>query len=233
MTSSSSSGARRPKRRPSRSVESVRIWLILTQERLGSFVDWISSVSGKPALGWRLVMATAITVPDRSLNTSSLRTATGRRPACSWPRTGLSSAQTTSPLSIRAMRSRWRETPRRLSALLRDRAWHTLAPSEHGASSPASRQEHPESAGYGLGRHRPAPVCQPLSGHRGRGIRQSWRRACRDGSTEGHTGQVGAANPLVPRGSAAGSTRRELTARVPSSGKEKTSVQVAPPSRLR
>lgn len=42
MTSSSSSGARRPIRRPSRTVDSVLIWLILTQERLGRLVDWIS-----------------------------------------------------------------------------------------------------------------------------------------------------------------------------------------------
>ena len=50
-----------------------------------------------------LVMAIAMTVPDRALNTSSLRTTTGRDPSCSRPRTGVKSAQTTSPLSIRAI----------------------------------------------------------------------------------------------------------------------------------
>src|SRR5579864_1776917 len=48
-------------------------------------------------------MAMAMTVPDFALKTSSLTTTTGRRPPCSWPRTGFRSAQTISPLNIRAM----------------------------------------------------------------------------------------------------------------------------------
>jgi hypothetical protein len=50
--------------------ESVRTWLILSQDRLGKPGSVISRFKGKPARwGW-LVIAIAMTVPDRSLNTS-------------------------------------------------------------------------------------------------------------------------------------------------------------------
>ena len=55
---------------PMRSTDSVRIWLILTQERLVKPAALLSRVSGKPARGSWLVKAKAITVPDRSLKTS-------------------------------------------------------------------------------------------------------------------------------------------------------------------
>jgi hypothetical protein len=35
-----------------RSTDSVRIWLILTHDRLGNFADLISKLSGKPAVGF-------------------------------------------------------------------------------------------------------------------------------------------------------------------------------------
>ena len=61
-TCASSSGDARPRRFPIRSLASVRIWLIFTQERFGKREVVSSSVSGKPArCGW-LVSATAITV---------------------------------------------------------------------------------------------------------------------------------------------------------------------------
>src|SRR5437763_1508147 len=97
-----SSGEMRAMRRPSRSTASVRIWLIFTHERLGNRTDLTSRVRGKPArCGW-LVMAAAMTVPDRALKTSWLKTSQGRRPACSEPRVKLRSAQRTSPLSTGA-----------------------------------------------------------------------------------------------------------------------------------
>lgn len=68
---------------PIRSTESVRTWLILIHDRFGRPVALVSQVSGNPARGSWLVMATAITVPDRSLKTSWLRIKTGRDPACS------------------------------------------------------------------------------------------------------------------------------------------------------
>src|SRR5437868_1078030 len=71
---------------------------------LGIFVLAISQVRGKPALWDWLVTAMAITVPDFALKISWLITTTGRSPPCSWPRTGFKSAQTMSPLNIRAMR---------------------------------------------------------------------------------------------------------------------------------
>src|SRR5205814_6501232 len=80
-----------------RSTDSVRIWLILIHDRFGRPPAWLSSVNGNAALGSWLVIATAITVPERSLNTSWLRIRTGRRPACSCPRTGFSFAHRTSP----------------------------------------------------------------------------------------------------------------------------------------
>jgi hypothetical protein len=48
-TCASTSGVQRPRRPPTRSTESVRIWLILIHERLGSFGADNSSASGKPA----------------------------------------------------------------------------------------------------------------------------------------------------------------------------------------
>jgi hypothetical protein len=55
---------------PKRSCERVRIWLILTDVFLGRAEEESGRVSGKPAFcGW-LVSATAMTTPDRSLNTS-------------------------------------------------------------------------------------------------------------------------------------------------------------------
>jgi len=88
---------------PRRSIESVRICEILTHDCLGNFLLSSSRVSGKPAFGFWLVRATAITVPERSLNTSWLIIKTGRSPCCSLPRVGLSSAQRMSPLNILAM----------------------------------------------------------------------------------------------------------------------------------
>ena len=44
-----------------------------------------------------------MTVPERALKTSSLRIKTGRRPDCSCPRVGSSSAQTISPFSREAI----------------------------------------------------------------------------------------------------------------------------------
>src|SRR5207249_8452021 len=72
-TDATSSGVARPSRGPMRSTASVRIWLTFTQAGFGRRVDRKGTVSGKPArCGW-LVMATAITVPERSLKTSWLR----------------------------------------------------------------------------------------------------------------------------------------------------------------
>src|SRR6266496_1465608 len=93
-------GCSLPIRLPIRPMESVRIWLIFTQDRLGKAVAPSSRVSGKPARwGW-FVIGTAITVPERSLKMSWLRMRTGRRPACSCPRAGWRSAQRISPLNI-------------------------------------------------------------------------------------------------------------------------------------
>src|SRR5436305_9055246 len=64
ITRSSSSGLTRPKRFPRRSVESVRICEIFTQEGLGSLTLPILRVSGKPARWAWLVSARAMTVPD-------------------------------------------------------------------------------------------------------------------------------------------------------------------------
>jgi len=97
ITWASSSGATLPIFLPIRPVESVRIWLILTQERLGNLDFKISCVSGKPARCSWLVSATAITVPERSLNMSWLRIRTGRSPDCSRPTVGLSAAHRISP----------------------------------------------------------------------------------------------------------------------------------------
>ena len=101
-TEETSSGVAWAMRRPIRSTARVRIWLILIHDRFGKPLALLSSVSGNPARGSWLVSATAITVQERSLNTSWLRIKTGRSPACSLPRTGFRSAQRISPLSIRA-----------------------------------------------------------------------------------------------------------------------------------
>ena len=79
-------------RLPNRSTDNVRTWLIFAHDRFGNFGDVNSSVSGKCAFGSLLVTATVITVPDRSLKTSWLKTNTGLRPACSFPFVGSSSA---------------------------------------------------------------------------------------------------------------------------------------------
>ena len=50
-TRSASSSEARARRRPMRSTESVRIWLILTHDRFGKPGALLSSVSGKPARG--------------------------------------------------------------------------------------------------------------------------------------------------------------------------------------
>ena len=62
MMRASSSGDARPIFLPMRSDERVRIWLILTQERLGDCRELSWRVSGNPARWAWLVMATAITV---------------------------------------------------------------------------------------------------------------------------------------------------------------------------
>ncbi len=64
MASSTSAGLARPIFRLNRSTDSVRIWLIFTQDFFGRFAASSSSVRGNPArCGW-LVSAIAITVPD-------------------------------------------------------------------------------------------------------------------------------------------------------------------------
>src|SRR6266542_1142373 len=84
-------------------MESERIWLTFTQDPFGRAPLSNSTVRGNPAAwGW-LVIAMAITVPERSLKMSWLMTRTGRLPVCSRPRVGSRSAQNTSPLSTRAM----------------------------------------------------------------------------------------------------------------------------------
>ena len=55
---------------------------------------------GEPGARFLAGEGDAITVPERSLNGSWLTMTTGRRPACSWPTAGSSSAQPMSPLSI-------------------------------------------------------------------------------------------------------------------------------------
>ena len=58
---------------PILSMESVRIWLILTHEHFDKFSDFSLKVSGKPVRwGW-LVRAAPITVPERSLKHLSLK----------------------------------------------------------------------------------------------------------------------------------------------------------------
>ena len=142
---------------PIRSVDSVRIWLVLTHERLGSLAVVSSSVSGYPALGSWLVSATAITVPERSLNTSWLRIKIGRSPACSWPRTGLRSAQRISPLRyLGPCLTCGRETFLRQSAFFRGVEFRGLF-----------RQSCARQPGQLLGErrfHRLAPVSKALFG---------------------------------------------------------------------
>src|SRR5437667_8689195 len=73
MASSTSSGLARPILRLKRSTDSVRTWLIFTQDFFGRAAASSSSVRGNPArCGW-LVSAIAITVPDRWLKTSLLQ----------------------------------------------------------------------------------------------------------------------------------------------------------------
>src|SRR5437762_3428929 len=149
-TRASSSSDARARRDPIRSTDSGRIWLILIQDRFGRPTALLSSVRGKPARGAWLLIATAMTVPDRSLNTSWLSTRTGRRPDCSWPRTGLSSAQRISPLSIRAMIPGLGRDPRRPGASLRaDSAWRTLERDGSGQAGGAYQPERFRQLGSG------------------------------------------------------------------------------------
>jgi hypothetical protein len=55
---------------PIRSTDKVRIWLILIHDRLVNPSAFVSKLKGKEARGSWLVIAMAITVPERSLNTS-------------------------------------------------------------------------------------------------------------------------------------------------------------------
>jgi len=90
------------------SVPATRIWLILIHGPFSESCRPPCTVKGNPARGSRLVTATGIMVPDRSLNPSWLRTRTGRRPACSF-----SSRWFSLPDS---MAKRVRARPRNLSA---------------------------------------------------------------------------------------------------------------------
>jgi hypothetical protein len=189
MTCSTSSGERRPRRPPRRSVDRVRTWLIFTQDRFGSWAEAISRVSGKPAAGSWLVTAAAITVPERSLKTSSLSTTTGRRPACSRPRTGSRSAQWMWPLSIRAIVPRSAET-RQLRLVPRPcPAWRIPERGARGEAVAAFPREHPGSRCFGWGRGRPEPAGPLPSGPEGPKRRRSWRQAWSYGSTKGNTAQ--------------------------------------------
>jgi len=148
-TFETSSGDACAMRRPILSTANVRIWLILIQERLGRPRALLSSVSGNPARGSWLVRATAITVPERSLKTSWLRMSTGRSPACSRPRTGLRSAQRTSPLSIRAKSLYSRPAlPRPELSPHLGPASHIRAPSDPSPGVRASRQQRLPLPGF-------------------------------------------------------------------------------------
>ena len=133
MTLLTSSTEERAILRPILAVESVRIWLILIHDLFGSPGAELSSVRGNPARGSWLVSATAMTVPERSLKTSSLSTRTGRSPACSLRRVGSRSAQRISPLSMRATtRDPPSDLRRRIAAPRPDRAWRTRGRASHG-----------------------------------------------------------------------------------------------------
>ncbi len=107
-------------------VDNVLIWPILTQDRFGRRLSNSSAVNGNGTRGSWLVTASAITVPERSLNILLLRTRTGRRPACSLPIVGSSSAQTISPLSILAILPNLPlHRSRRTHVLPQDRGIHT------------------------------------------------------------------------------------------------------------
>lgn len=152
MTRASSSSEARPILAPRRSTDKVRIWLILIHERFVTPAALLSRVNGNPARGSWLVNATAITVPERSLKTSWLKTRTGRRPDCSCPRTGSRSAQRTSPLSIRATSQSPRRAPRQRDAFPReDRAWPTRGPAWCGPDVPACRPGPPRWPGSDCG----------------------------------------------------------------------------------
>ncbi len=149
-TAETSSGVDWATRRPIRETARVRIWLILIHERFGRPFALLSMVSGNPARGSRLVSATAITVPERSLNTSWLRTRTGRSPACSLPRIGIRSAQRISPLSIRAKCLGSRQgPPQPTPAPPPDSAFHT--PERAGFSRGASASQRPQPRWPGSG----------------------------------------------------------------------------------
>ncbi len=149
-TLESSSGDALAMRCPIRSVASVRIWLILIHDRLGKPRALDSSVRGNSARGSLLVSATAITVPERSLKTSWLRISTGRRPACSRPRTGLRSAQRISPLSIRAKSlGSLRDPLQREHAPRVGQASSTRSPSVSGPFGPTCRPLRSRLPGFG------------------------------------------------------------------------------------
>lgn len=186
-TRASSSGESLPSRFPRRSVESVLIWPIFTHERFGSRTERSSSVNGNPAFGSAEVIASAITVPERWLKTSSLITSTGRKPACSWPRVGSRSAQTTSPLSTRATPA---QNP--ASFLLQpvhslDSASRTLLRVVCASTAPACRARLPESTGCGSLRRRESRARRVLRGRLDQSRSRSWRRACFDSITNGRT----------------------------------------------
>ena len=148
-----SSGEARPRRRPILSIDSVRIGLIFAHDFLGNPLDSNSSVSGKPARCDLLVMATAITVPERWLKTSWLRIRTGRRPACSCPRTGFKSAHRMSPLSILAIPIvPQKDLPLPKLSRKPDPTWRILSQACFAQFALASRQPQSESLCFDSGR---------------------------------------------------------------------------------
>src|SRR2546421_9871503 len=165
-------------RRPSRSTARVRIWLIFTQERLGSRAERSSRVRGKPArCGW-LVSAAAMTVPDRALNTSWLNTNTGRRPACSEPRVAPRAAHRTSPLRIGAIHRGPRSTLL-LPGLSRRRGpgWRTHGRVVLARGVRASRRRPARPPCCGSGRRRLGPGDRGGGAWPRRGGWRSWAEA--------------------------------------------------------
>ncbi len=191
-TRASSSGSSLARRLPSRSVERVRICPIFAHERFGRRTDRSSSVSGNPALGSTEVIAIAITVPDRWLKTSSLITSTGRKPACSWPRVGSRSAQTTSPLSTRATLAPIPTSCPPQPVLSQGPISRTPQPAEFASFAPACRALLPESVGCGSLRRRVPRAHRAPQGHWGRLRLRSWQLAWRKSITVGTTAATGA-----------------------------------------
>jgi hypothetical protein len=183
----SSSGATLARRFPSRSVESVLICPIFTQDRFGSFTDRSSRVSGNPAEGSIEVTASAITVPERWLKMSSLTTSTGLCPACSWPRAGSRSAQAMSPLSMRATPAPSPTNSQLRPVLLQALVWRTQRLAECALGERACRALLPELAGSGSLRLRGAQARRALQGRSGQSKLRSWRLAWRYSITRGST----------------------------------------------